>query len=63
MSQNPDPVILADYLNSNFPGGIFHAVYEAGFSGFGACRELQKLGINCSVIHPAGLPTCQKERQ
>lgn len=63
MSQEPNPVILANYLNRNFPGGDYHAVYEAGFSGFGACRELQKLGVNCSVIHPADVPTSQKERQ
>jgi transposase len=63
MSQDPDPVILANYLNRNFPGGSFHAVYEAGFSGFNSCRQLQDLGINCMVIHPADVPTNQKERQ
>lgn len=63
MSQDPNPVILSNYLNKNFPGGIYHAVYEAGFSGFGSCRKLQELGINCIVIHPADVPTSQKERQ
>jgi transposase len=63
MSQDPNPAILANYLSRNFPGGSYHAVYEAGFSGFGSCRKLQDLGINCMVIHPADVPTSQKERQ
>ncbi len=46
MSQNPDHDLLAAYLNRNFPGGNYHAVYEAGFSGFGSCRKLNQLGIN-----------------
>ncbi len=62
MSQNPDPDLLASYLKRNFPGGTFHAVYEAGFSGFESCRRLQDLGINCIVIHPADVPTTRKEK-
>ena len=62
MSQNPESKLLAGYLHRNFPGGSYHAVYEAGFSGFGICRELIDLGINCIVIHPADVPTSQKER-
>lgn len=63
MSQDPNPDILAGYMSRNFPGGEYHAVYEAGFSGFGACRRLQELGVNCTVIHAADVPTSQKERQ
>ncbi len=33
-SQPPDPSVLANYLNRNFPGATYHAVYEAGYSGF-----------------------------
>jgi transposase len=62
MSQNPEPKILANYLKRNFPGGTYHAVYEAGFGGFKSCRKLRELGINCIVIHPADVPTNQKER-
>lgn len=62
MSQNPDPDLLAAYLNRNFPGGNYHAVYEAGFSGFESCRKLNQLGINCLVIHPADVPTSEKEK-
>ena len=63
MSQNPDPELLAGYMKRNFPGGSYHAVYEAGFSGFWACRQLNQLGVDCIVIHPADVPTNQKERE
>ena len=62
MSQDVDPQILASYLWRNFPGATYHAVYEAGFSGFESCRALRNLGINCIVIHPADVPTNEKER-
>ena len=62
MSQDPDPEILAKYLKRNFPGGEYHAVYEAGFGGFTAARKLNELGINCILIHPADVPTTQKEK-
>lgn len=26
---------LVNYLTRNFPGGVYHSVYEAGFSVFG----------------------------
>jgi transposase len=62
MSMNPDADLLVDYLRRNFPGGTYHAVYEAGFSGFGTCRKLNQLGVNCMVINPADVPTSQKEK-
>lgn len=62
MSQNPDPELLASYLKKHFPGGNYHAVYEAGFSGFKTCRKLNELGIDCMVVHPADVPTSQKEK-
>jgi transposase len=62
-SQNPDPELLAAYLHRNFPGASYHAVYEAGFSGFDSCRKLNQLGIKCIVIHPADVPTTQKEKE
>jgi len=62
MSQNPDPDLLASYIKRNFPGGNYQAVYEAGFSGFTSCRRLKELGVNCMVIHPADVPTSQKEK-
>ena len=62
-SQNPDPGLLAQYLQRNFPGGEYKAVYEAGFSGFGACRKLNQMGVDCMVVHPADVPTTQKEHR
>jgi len=62
-SQNPDPELLVQYLQRNFPGGEYNAVYEAGFSGFGACRKFNQLGVNCKVVHPADVPTNHKEQQ
>ncbi len=62
MSQNPDPNLLASYLKRNFPGGQYQAVYEAGFSGFETCRKLKQLGVDCMVIHPADVPSTQKEK-
>lgn len=62
-SQDPSPDVLASYLKKHFPGATYKAVYEAGFSGFGACRHLRELGIACEVIHPADVPTSGKEKQ
>lgn len=62
MSQDPSASRLARYLKSHFPGATYQAVYEAGFSGFTSCRELNQLGVDCIVIHPADVPTSQKER-
>lgn len=62
-SQDPDPDNLAGYLHRNFPGATYNAVYEAGFSGFSACRKLRQLGVDCIVIHPADVPTTQKEKE
>lgn len=62
MSQDPNPELLASYLKRNFPGANYHVVYEAGFSGFETCRKLNQLGANCMVIHPADVPTSQKEK-
>jgi transposase len=62
MSQNPDPDILASYLQRNFPGASYHAVYESGFNGFYSCRRLNELGIKCKVIHAADVPTRYKDK-
>lgn len=62
-SQDPNPEILASYLQKTFPKGNYKAVYEAGFSGFTACRKLNELGVNCEVIHAADVPTTQKEKE
>lgn len=62
-TQPPEPKKLARYLERVFPNGNYHAVYEAGFSGFWAYDELSLLGINCTVVHPGDVPTTDKERR
>jgi transposase len=33
---------LGSYLRNNFPGATYYSAYEAGFSGFGFTRNLQR---------------------
>jgi transposase len=62
-SMNPSPTELVHYLKRNYPEAVYHSVYEAGFSGYWIHRELTKLGITNIVIHPADVPTSDKEKQ
>lgn len=62
MSTDPNPESLAKFLFRNYPGADFRAAYEAGFSGFGSCRQLKELGIDCLVVHPADVPATHKEK-
>jgi len=59
----PDPEVLHSYMTRHFPGGVYHSVYEAGFSGFWAHRDLIRLGFSNQVVHPADVPTSDKERR
>jgi len=43
-TQPPGAEALSIYLNREFPGGIYHSAYEAGFCGTGTHEELYKLG-------------------
>ena len=61
-SQPPDTQALYKYLTGNFPGGQYHTVYEAGFSGFWLHYQLVSMGVNSIVINAADVPTNQKER-
>jgi len=61
-SQPPDPSVLTNYLERNFPGATYHAVYEAGYSGFWIHDQLRGKGIDCIVVNPADIPTTDKER-
>lgn len=61
--QDPRPSILVNYLHKNFPDGEYHCAYEAGFCGFWIYEELEAAGIKCLVIHPADVPTTDKERR
>jgi len=62
-SMNPKPKELYNYLISHYPQGEYYSVYEAGFSGFWADRELRALGINNIIVNPADVPTKSKERR
>jgi transposase len=61
-SQPPEVDKLVHYLKRNFPGAAYHAVYEAGFSGFWTHDQLRDQGVNCIVANPADVPTTNKER-
>ncbi|VAX25749.1 hypothetical protein MNBD_IGNAVI01-1257, partial [hydrothermal vent metagenome] len=63
LSMNPEPKELSNYLMKHYPAGEYYSVYEAGFSGFWADRELRSLGINNIVVNPADVPTKSKERR
>lgn len=61
-SMNPSPIELLNYLKKHYPDGIYHIVYEAGFSGFWTLRKFKELGIDCIVVNPADVPTSNKEK-
>jgi transposase len=60
-TQPPSAQILADYLHQNYPGGNYYSAYEAGFCGYTAHRQLNKLGIINIVVNPADIPRMNKE--
>src|ERR1700678_904110 len=62
-TQEPDSKKLSSFLQRNYPGADYKCVYEAGFAGFNAQRALSAEGINCIVIHPADVPTSDKEKR
>ncbi len=62
-SQTPCAKTLGDYLRKNFPGGIYHSAYEAGFTGFSTHRLLEKEGISNIVVNPSDIPTTDKDKR
>lgn len=60
--QPPEVETLVHYLHRTFPGATYHSVYEAGFSGFWIHERLREQGIHSMVVHPADVPTKDKER-
>jgi transposase len=60
--QPPEPKALHRYLVSNFPGGVYHSAYEAGFCGYWIHNQLVSLGIKSIVVNPADIPTTNKEK-
>lgn len=61
-SMDPNPDQLSKYLHTNYPGGIYQSVYEAGFCGYWIDRQLQALGIRNIIVNPADVPTSNKEK-
>ena len=61
-SQPPKPEVLHQYLEKNFPGGVYHSAYEAGFCGYWIHNKLKALGVNSIVVNPADIPTTDKEK-
>lgn len=61
-SQDPNPDLLAGYLHRHFPGGRYHAVYEAGYCGFWIYESLRQSGVECIVVNPGDVATKDKER-
>ena len=61
-SMDPSPEQLAKFLKTNYPDGIYHSVYEAGFCGYWIHRRLVELGIDNIVENAADIPTSHKEK-
>jgi transposase len=53
---------LYNYLYKNYKNANYQIAYEAGFCGFWIQRSFAAKGINCKVIHPADVPTSNKEQ-
>ena len=62
-SQQPVPEILVSYLHKNFPEAHYKCAYEAGLFGFWIYEVLTNLGVDCILVHPADIPTKDKERR
>ncbi|MGD1007664.1 MAG: IS110 family transposase [Ignavibacteriaceae bacterium] len=61
-SMNPSPHDLSKYIQEKYPGGIYHSVYEAGFCGYFAHRQLEELGFKNIIVSPNEVPTNAKEK-
>lgn len=62
-SQEADAERLLRSLRRSFPGARLSAAYEAGFSGFSLAQFLASRGIQMTVVHPADVPTTDKQRR
>lgn len=62
-SQSPSVKALSNHLKENYPLANYKVVYEAGFCGFGYQREFTAMGIDCIIVHPADVPTSDKDKR
>jgi transposase len=53
---------LKDHLDKHYRGADILCGYEAGFCGFWIHDALQAVGLKTQVLHPADIPTTDKER-
>lgn len=58
----PEPEVLSNYLQSNYPGASYYSAYEAGFSGLWTHHRLCNLGVNNIVVNAADIPGTQKDQ-
>ena len=56
------PQKLLDYLHKYFKGAQIKSAYEAGFSGFGLHRHLQKNGIDNIVVHASSIEVGARDK-
>lgn len=61
-SMDPYPNQLVEHMQRNYPCGIYHSVYEAGFSGFGIHEELVRSGFDSIIVSPGDIPRTNKEK-
>jgi transposase len=61
-SMEPSPEQLQKYMKENYPEGVYYSVYEAGFSGYWAHRQLEDLGFKNIIVSPNDVPTNGKEK-
>lgn len=63
LSMDPSAKHLRHFVDKEYGKARFVSVYEAGFTGFSTHRDLVKQGFENLVIHPADVPTTDKERR
>lgn len=61
-SMDPYPQQLVAHMQKNYPCGIYHSVYEAGFCGFGIHEELEQSGFHNIIVSPGDIPRTNKEK-
>lgn len=61
-SQAARPQQFIESIHKWFGGANLIAVYEAGFSGFVLCRELEAAGVSCIVVNPASVEAAANDR-
>jgi transposase len=61
-TMNPSVEELTKHMKWNYPGGQYHSVYEAGYSGYWIHRRLEEMGFKNKIAAPTEIPTSSKEK-